>query len=147
MGAAFGTSLSTYFLCVRVCVFRDLPGLETLKPRGLSEGTCERLKILQSVCLKSVQPSRQKKKQGHFIGTLALLVNVELCKAGAEGEQMNACPHVVCTEVGPLETKSKAQMFVNNNIKFASSLVLLPFQQFSFFFFPKTKTRLLDASL
>lgn len=40
---------------------------------------------------------------------------------------------MVCTEIGPLETKSKAQLFVNNNIKFASSLVLLPFQQFSFF--------------
>lgn len=57
-----GPASPPIFLCVRVCVFRDLPGLETLKPRGLSEGTCERLKILQSVCLKSVQPSRQKKK-------------------------------------------------------------------------------------
>ncbi len=52
----------------------------------------------------------------------------ELGKAGMEGEQMNGWrgipetsvphpPHVVCTEIGPLETKPKAQPFVNNNVK------------------------------
>lgn len=44
MGAALKTSLSAF-----VVIYEVYRAGETLKPRGLSEGTCDRLEILQSV--------------------------------------------------------------------------------------------------
>lgn len=74
MGAALKTSLSTF-----VVINEVYRAGETLKPRGLYEGTCDRLKIL---FLKSIQTTEMKEKQGHFIGTVALLMDDELGKAG-----------------------------------------------------------------
>lgn len=79
MGAALKTSLSTFI----VVIYEVYHIGKTLKPRGLSEGTCDRLEILQSVFKEhSAKTTETTEKQGHFIGTVALLMDDELGKAG-----------------------------------------------------------------
>lgn len=127
MGAALKTSLSTFV----VVIYEVYHVGKTLKPRGLSEGTCDRLKILQSAFKEhSAKTTEKTEKQGHFIGTVALLMDDELGKAGVgedghlNGATQERRPQSQCPPLGvPIQdlrqnwathNKTKPQLFVNN---------------------------------